>query len=362
MAWRDLYSVFRIISQGTKQSGLALHHYNFNGLFSLTTNVPYFEGLLHAFRNDQDANIKFQFILDDDLEVKTKGKPRINLMLYHDADSNAVDFYYPWLRPISARLIFGHPKSSYEFRFNKNYMRFSNFVAEGWEIIDVFRSLLMIGLIQSDNYMIHGAALRIGEEGVLIPSFGNTGKTTTSWLLARGGAEFLTDEFAIVNSDGECLGFPCSSLLSPSLVTEIGLKLSKTEMMSLRLNEFKSRILTTRFAPGGMKVYPDQHFKLCEKTQINRMIFIQNGIDHVQEVNEERAIAMLKAIQRYELNWSSNPYIIAQSFFQPNLDVAQLSSKEDDLIRNLVAKVKQCLLVSSSSAAHFTHIAEIMND
>lgn len=318
--------------------------------------------MLHAFQNGREAKVKFQFILDKDLEIKTKGKPRINLMLYQDENANAVEFYYPWLRPIYAKLIFGDDQAGYEFRFNKNYMRFSGVVAEGWEIIDVFRSLLMISLIRSDKYMIHGAALRIGDEGVLIPSFGNTGKTTTSWMLAKKGAEFLTDEFAILSSDCECLGFPCSSLLSSGLVTEFGLRLSKKENISLRSNELKSKILTTRLAPGGIKAQPDKHLKVCEKAKINRIIFIQNGIDSVQTLNERQAITMIKAIQSYELNWRSNPYIIAQSFFQPGFDTDSLASNEDVMIGKLVRTVEERLLVSSSFGLHFKQINDVMNN
>jgi len=342
-----------------------MYYYNFRRLFSLTTNISYFEGLLHSFRShddlNEDASVNFRFILDNKLDVKTKGKPQINLMLYCDRDSNAVEFRYPWFRSICAKLVFGGDGKSYEFRFNKNYMRSADIVAEGWQVIDVFRSLLMISLIRSNNYMIHAGALKIGDEGILIPSFGNTGKTTTTWMLAKRGAEFLTDEFAILYPDGECLGFPCSSWLSPNLVTEFGLKLSRKESLSLRLNEMKSKILTTKIAAGGIRVYPDRNFNLCDEAKINRIIFIQNGLDEVRTVSEEEAVSMIRAIQSYELNWASNPYIIAQSFFRPDLEIDKLSSREDDLIKRFVSNVGQSTLVSSSSRQHFKTIEAMLD-
>jgi hypothetical protein len=342
-----------------------MYQYNFGKIFSMTTNIPYFEGLLHSFRSSgsakENAAINFRFIVDNKLEIKTEGKPRINLMLYYDRDSNAVEFAYPWLRPIYARLVFGNDGKSYEFRFNKNYMRASNIAAEGWQIIDVFRSLLMISLMQSNTYMIHAGALKVGNEGILIPSFGNTGKTTTTWMLAKKGAEFLTDEFAILYPDGECLGFPCSSWLSPSLITEFGVKLSRREKLSLRLNEMRSKILTTRIAPGGIRLYPDKDFKLRDSIKINRIIFIQNGLDDARTVSEEEAVTMIKAIQSYELNWASNPFIIAESFFRPDLQIAKLSTKEDELIRDIMKSVKQNILVSSSSRQHFKKIETLLD-
>jgi hypothetical protein len=329
-------------------------------LFSLSTNTSYFEGLLHSFKSDKDGKIKLQFLLDNNLRVSTEGKPNINMMLYHDAQDNSIEFSYPWVRPIVAKLVFFAGYLGYTFSFNKNYLRFSKIVAEGWELIDIFRSLVQISLINTEKYMVHGAAVTLGEEGILVPSFGNTGKTTTSWMLAKRGAEFLTDEFAILDSQGHCLGFPCSSLVSGPLVKAAELRLTRKQAVSLWLRELMSKMVSTRFAPGGIKLYPDQIFKMRDDAAITRIVFIQKGFDHTRRIDPDEAVTLLTAVQDYEMNWRANPYIIAQSFFRPDFNPRDQSLKETEIVRSIVSRAKAAYLVSSSNKSHFESIEEIV--
>jgi hypothetical protein len=328
--------------------------YNFNEIFSVRSNVPYFDALLHSFRNNDDgrrAGISLGFFLDKDLKISVGGKSRVNLMLYFDPLSGNVEFNYPWLRTISARLVNSNP-SQFSFSFNKNYLRFSNVVAEGWELIDVLRSLLLMSLIQSGMYMIHGGAVKVGGQGILIPSFGNTGKTTTTWMLARRGAKFLTDEFAILGRDGLCYGFPCSSLVSSALAKEADLGLSRRERAGLFFNDLSSKLLSTRFHAGGIKLCPDDHFETSDKVKIDKIVFIENGQDAIWEIDRNRATSMMGAIQSYELNWRANPYIIAHSYFGLKPDLDEISHLEKEVVRTQMSKISKFYVVSSRPGRH----------
>lgn len=336
-----------------------MFNHNFHGLFSVQSNTSYFDGLLHSFRGNQEGKIKLRFLLDNDLSISTENKPMINLMLYHNSQDNSIEFSYPWIRAIRAKLVFDDDNLAYTFTFNKNYLRFSKIVAEGWELIDIFRSLLMISLIDRGMYMVHGAAVGLGNEGILIPSFGNTGKTTCAWMLARRGAVFVTDEFAILDSEGRCFGFPCSSLVSAALVKTAGLHLTRKQTLSLRFRDARSRVLSTRFAPGGVKLYPDDNFKTTDKAAITRIAFIRNGLEDLRQLNQHEAFHLLRAIQDYELNWRSNPYIIARTFFCPEFDPSDISDREESIVRNLISRMKGSSLVSSSKGLHYQTIEKI---
>ena len=293
------------------------------------------------------------------MRIQTQGKARVNLMLYYNPSEKSIEFAYPWLWPVCAKLVCRERPSECEFLFNKNYLRFSEIVAEGWELVDVLRSMLQIFLIGKGMYMIHAAAVRIGEKGVLVPSFGNTGKTTTSWMLARRGADFLTDEFAILDSDGVCFGFPCSSLISSGLVSATGLPLSTAERFSLFANALKSKILTNRLSPGGIKVYPDKFLRVCSKTPIDVIVFIQNGIDFVERIGFDEALSRISAIQGYELNWRANPYVLTQSFFDPSFSLSSLSSGEEELLRSVMSRTREIYIVSSSKGEHYKFIEKL---
>ena len=337
-----------------------MNNYNFHGLFSLSSNISYFEGLLHWFRSDEVGKIKLRFILDNKLRISTRGKPSANLMLHYNAEDNSIEFRYPWIVPIIGKLVFDDNALEYSFSFNKNYLRFSNIVAEGWELIDIFRSILQLSLVRSGMCALHGAAISFGEETFLIPSFGNTGKTTTSWMLARRGGQFLTDEFAILDSGGNCFGFPCSSLVSSDLVKRVGLHLTKRQSLSLHARGVKSKILSTRFAPGGIKLYPQDVFQICDMARITRISFIQNGIDDLRQIGPDEALNLLTAIQDYEMNWRSNPYVIALSFFRPDFNPRDVSEKEEKILSSLVSRVRGSYLVSSSNRSHFALIEKLV--
>ena len=329
------------------------YRYNFHNLFSLTSNVDYFEGMLHAFSNagDKDTNTTFEFVLDNKLRISLRQKPVFNLMLGYDAQTDCVEFSYPWIRPICARLTFRRP--GFTFSFNKNYVRFSNLVGGGWELNGIFRSILMIFLIEAGLYMVHGATIKLGDEGILIPSFANTGKTTTSWTIAQRGAKFLTDELSVIDPGGNCFSFPCSSLITLRLVQSLGLRLTKKQKLSLRLNDLKSRILSTRFASGGVRLDPDHFFEVCEVVKIGKVAFIQNGIDDYRKVPLDEAVTRLIAIRDFELNWDSNPYIIAESFFNPKFELETIRRKERIFVTTFLSALSDTHLISSTTGSHY---------
>src|SRR5438034_7414725 len=206
--------------------------YNFHNMFSLKTNTDYFDGLFHSFKNqaNADTTATFEFLLDKALKINLRGKPTFNIMMGYDPETDSVEFAYPWIRPVRAKLTFD--TNSFQFSFNKNYLRFS-IIADQWEVIDVFRSILMVYLIRSGSYMVHGAAIKLGDDGILVPSFANTGKTTAAWMLAKRGAKYLTDELAILESSGNCFSLPCSSFLRSHLIESVRLNLRAEEMRSI---------------------------------------------------------------------------------------------------------------------------------
>jgi hypothetical protein len=339
------------------------YKYNFNDIFTLETNILYFEGMFHSFKEVKNNNnenfrqsssiapFRFEFFLDKKLEIDTSGKEKVNLMFYYNREDGSIEFRYPWFRPISARLEFLN--QGFRFTFNKNYLRFSNVVAEGWELIDVFRSVLLSFLVRNKKYMLHAAAVRLGDRGILLPAWGNTGKTSTSWMLAKNGGEFLTDEFAVIDSTvGICYGFPCSSLVSGATAKRFGIKFTLKERASLLFSDTKSKIVSSRFAPGGIKIYPDRLFKCADKAKITELAIIENGPDSFKSIGKHEAFLKIKSIQDYEFGWKSNPFLLAKSFFS-GYDLNSLGAIENTLLENFLDSLEEINIVSSRSGEHF---------
>ena len=327
--------------------------YNFHNLFSLRTNTDYFNGLFHSFQDQTNAGTTatFEFFLDRGLKISLKGKPSFNIMLGYDSETDSVEFAYPWIRPVRAKLNFD--QKGFRFSFDKNYLRYSHIVAEGWEVIDVFRSILMVHLIRSGMYLVHGAALKLGDDGILIPSFANTGKTTAAWMLAKRGAKYLTDELAVLDSRGNCYSLPCSSLLTSKLVQSLGLTLTKKQEFSMRSNNLKSRLFSVRFVAGGLRLYPEDFFEVSDSAKIRNAMFIQNGPDEVREMTLDEAITRLMAIRSFELRWDTNPYLVAESFFNPKFDLQEFRKTERAFISSFLSRLENIYLISSSNHSHY---------
>src|SRR6266516_456737 len=331
--------------------------YNFHNLFSLRTNTDYFDGLFHSFKNpaNADTTATFEFLLDKSLKINLKGNPTFNIMMGYDPETDSVEFAYPWIRPVRAKLTF--KTNSFQFSFNKNYLRFS-IIADQWEVIDVFRSILMAYLVRSGLYMVHGAAIKLGDDGILVPSFANTGKTTAAWMLAKRGAKYLTDELAILDSSGNCFSLPCSSLLTSRLIESLGLNLTKKQRLSMRGNNLKSRLLSTRFAPGGIRLNPKDYFLLSDMVRITKAMFLQNGPDEFRKLSLDEATKRLMAIRSFELGWDSNPYLVAESFFNPRFDLDEVRKMERAFISSFLSRIDDIYLISSSNHSHYKVVGD----
>lgn len=340
---------------------MTTYKYGVHGIFSLNSNIPYFESMLHAFRTNDETQEKFslEFLLDPDLRISTAGKERINIMFYRDVHDDSIEFDYPWLRPICAKLTFSENLRRYTFSFNKNYFRVSQAIGQGWRLVSIFRNLLQVNLVRHKMIMLHGGVVRIGDKGFLMPSVENTGKTTTVWMLAKRGAHFVTDEHSIHDMDGWCYGIPSSSSVTPATARAVGLELGKRERMALALAGLKGGVLTVHFTSGGIGVYPERFFKVSKKTRISRIVIIQNGPDFTEKISRSEALAKIKAIQSYEFSWRNDPYLLARSYFNSDFDISLLSSQEEDLLKGILSRPGDISLVSSSNREHYKAIEKI---
>jgi hypothetical protein len=80
-----------------------------------------------------------------------------------------------------------------------------------WEAFsEVVRPLLQLATIRHGAVTVHGAAVQVGERGVLVCGWSESGKTETALALAEGGARFISDKWTIVDSGASLHAFPVS--------------------------------------------------------------------------------------------------------------------------------------------------------
>jgi len=78
-----------------------------------------------------------------------------------------------------------------------------------WEAFsEVVRPLLQLATIQRGAVTVQGTAVQVGEGGLLICGWSETGKTETALALAEAGARFISDKWTIIDSGASIHAFP----------------------------------------------------------------------------------------------------------------------------------------------------------
>jgi hypothetical protein len=80
-----------------------------------------------------------------------------------------------------------------------------------WEALsELVRPLLMLATIKHGAITVHGAAVEVGEGGLLVCGWSESGKTETALALAEGGARFISDKWTIIDDEARIHAFPVS--------------------------------------------------------------------------------------------------------------------------------------------------------
>ena len=73
----------------------------------------------------------------------------------------------------------------------------------------VFEPILHLFLLRKGLALVHGAAFARNGRGILLSSWGGTGKTTTVlWMAMKGGYTVLSDDWSLVSRKGALLRYP----------------------------------------------------------------------------------------------------------------------------------------------------------
>jgi len=75
---------------------------------------------------------------------------------------------------------------------------------------ELVRPLLQLATIERGAITVHGATVQLGEGGVLVCGWSETGKTETALALAESGARFISDKWTIIDSSATLHAFPVS--------------------------------------------------------------------------------------------------------------------------------------------------------
>lgn len=96
----------------------------------------------------------------------------------------------------------------------------------------------------TDLTAVHAGAVRIGGYAVLLPGSTNTGKSALVAELLRLGAEYLSDEYALIDAKGQVHSYPRPRLLRNSGPEQVA---ALPEQWNARIPQVPARWLDTGF-------------------------------------------------------------------------------------------------------------------
>jgi hypothetical protein len=73
---------------------------------------------------------------------------------------------------------------------------------------EVVRPLVQLATINHRAITVHGAAVQVGEGGLVVCGWSESGKTETALALAEAGARFISDKWTIIDSSARVHAFP----------------------------------------------------------------------------------------------------------------------------------------------------------
>lgn len=337
--------------------------YNLHGLVNVKSNTNYLEPFLGFFKTEQlEDSLKSSVVVELKKSIEDKtGKSKRMGIFSHVESVDGIYFEQPFLAPVQL-LVKNIEKGEVTVQVTPFFLRLPTFLKGGINFSYLFREILLLKLLEENHLLLHAACVEIGDCGVLLPAFPNSGKTNASFRLVREtDAKFLSDEYVIVNSDGEMLAFPSACAIHSKLIKKLNISLSTNQIINLSVKKILARLLPLLYESiiwiPSYKIIDNK--KIVTKTHVRFVVFLERGPTKIVEVDRESAIKKLSIMTQHEFPICSNPVFQVYSYVNDMFDFGAYLSKERKIISNVIRKADRCLIVSSEGK-HFELLSALM--
>jgi hypothetical protein len=245
---------------------------------------------------------------------------------------------------------------STELWANKTY-RLSFFL---WlRLLGIAWSVIRLKLLQKDRALIHAACLFHPDKGILLPAYGNTGKTLTTLLATRDHEwSYLSDDVALIDSASRAYCYPTQFALES--LRNAGIRVDASP--SRRFRALFNRVL--RSVPMlSLHVFPELvlydaqeilQTRIKTSTDLNLVVFLQRGPEGWHQIDHPTALSKLLAINSAE--FGSSPEILwTYSYFNPSLNLWSLARLEAKIMSDMLERT-DCYVLTARSASTFPHL------
>jgi hypothetical protein len=325
-------------------------------VLSNKVRIPYFSfgEYLDDYAETPVSQIRITFRVEKDIKKPEHLTQKFHFFL---GQENTDELYYerPLGMGIRVKMHCKNLLSDPEIVVNSSYHRFirsriDSAYPPGVHVADI----LCTKLLEKDYSPMHCAAISYNGEGILLAAPPDTGKSLTTLLALRRGYGFLSEDIAIVDKE-HIYSNPTTATFyhTENLGSAKSLKSAYFNFLYLKIP-----VLSYFLDPPNARIYDImKDVKIDEKVPIKNICILNKGSGGLRELDSSDAARRLLIINRNEFSYHKNTLLFASSYFNPQLSLAKLMNKEEEIISTLTKTVKS-YLISTDNPREYIELIE----
>jgi len=348
------------------------------GIIQLKSNVEYIPTfqlgeVLEPKLERDNCLVKVKFKVSDRIDVLTQNLTHIAGSLYKLNGENAVYRVHQLIRfkcldKIKLQILLRNLETNPELIVNKLYYRFLRFPIHDWltpghHLMNVIHAKLLL------NGMGFAHCASIFDDthgGIMLFGSPNVGKTLTAFLsVIEHGFKMISEDITLIDRKGYIYSCPytLTYFRNKLVINELFKRryLSNKDIIKTNVLNFMERIsIISSFAPRPprvSKIITALPFK--DRAPVKSIIFLartKSTIKEIKTLDEGEAMKLASFFNRVEFDYYRDPLILAYSLYSPEYHPDKLLNLSEILLKSLIRKVEQILLIKASSPVEYAKL------
>ena len=178
-----------------------MKNYNIYNILKIKTNIDFFSSFLEV---NKLKSPDLEIIKEDFNFDKNKSKEYYRFPIkYYSGDKKLYIEFKPKKTLLKILIENLEGKTKIYIKESGMFKPFHNVIFPGWpSIANLIIFLLQIKFLQKKHVLIHSATLIKNGNGIILPSWPSTGKSTTCYNLMKNNFDILGDEICIFSEKG----------------------------------------------------------------------------------------------------------------------------------------------------------------
>lgn len=209
---------------------------------------------------------------------------------------------------------------------------------------DFLQVAIRMKFAQMDRTYQHCASITKDGNGVLLPAFGNVGKTTLSYKLFASGFDYMGDDETVFAPDGTIGAVPTELGLYYTTIKRNDIQLSDEQMREAFFKYLVSKV-PQRFIYTSVKVHPEEILnpgvnpQTVTTSDAKLLFFLERGPNVVEEGDVDRIVKKMLSSTYYKQYEVARGLLYSYMSIDDDFDLVDIESQERDRLRESLSDV-----------------------